>query len=651
VCPALLKFADFEFDCSRYELRRAGHPVKLEKIPMELLQLLAESNGRLVSREEIEQRLWGKDVFVDAEHGINTAIRKIRQALGDDPDAPRFVQTVQRKGYRFIADVSSVPAVLANGSPEGARGPARESQRDAVSPIPPSAAIPGPGEKRTSRRRTVLAVAAAAALLAWPTYKLALSRTAYSTPGAPVIRSIAVLPLANLSGDSADEYFADGMTDELITNLAKVSSLRVISRTSVMRYRDPHKSVPEIARELGVDAVIEGTVLRTDGKVRITAQLINGMTDRHLWAEEYRRDARDVLTLQNEIARTIAGSINARLTAQEQSALSLQRPVDPDVEDLYWKGVYFLSKTTIPDFKHAETYFDQMVQAEPSSARAWTGIAMANHYRGMFGDPSALPRAKAAALKAVALDDSLAEAHAELAMLSFVYDWNIPKAEEEFQRAFALAPRNYSRTHVYYALMLAHIGRADEALAEIERARHLDPLSAFTAVAAGNVYYCARHYDDSIRVLKFALELDPAHAWAHHRLGMSWEFNGDYQKALEEFRLASEPDDAAALRGIHRLKQACESGGESGYWRESLAIALEGAKRGARERRGGSTEIARIYMHLGDREHAVAELERAYAVRDLDLNWWIRVHPEFDSIRSDPRVVILLRDLYGPATS
>ncbi len=441
------------------------------------MQLLAESNGRLVSREKIEQRLWGKDVFVDAEHGINTAIGKIRQALGDDPDAPRFVQTVQRKGYRFIADVSSFPTVLANGSPEGARGPARESQRNAVSPIPPSAAIPGPGEKRTSRRRTVLAVAAAAALLAWPTYKLALSRTAHSTPGAPVIRSIAVLPLANLSGDSADEYFADGMTDELITNLAKVSSLRVISRTSVMRYRDPHKSAPEIARELGVDALIEGTVLRTDGKVRITAQLINGATDRHLWAEEYRREARDVLTLQNEIARIIAGSVNARLTAQEQSALSLQRPVDPDVEDLYWKGVYFLSKTTIPDFKHAETYFDQMVQAEPSSARAWTGIAMANHYRGMFGDPSALPRAKA-----VAQDDSLAEAHAELAMLSFVYDWNIPKAEEEFQRAFALAPRNYSRTHVYYALMLAHIGRADEALAEIERARHLDPPSPFTAV-------------------------------------------------------------------------------------------------------------------------------------------------------------------------
>ena len=303
VTSDLLKFADFELDCSRYELRRQGHALKLEKIPMELLQLLAESDGRLVTREEIEERLWGKEVFVDAEHGINTAIRKIRQVLGDDPGHPRFLQTVQRKGYRFIAEVNRVAAVPTGPpnygtTPESAKPiqPASQDSPTDASSAPPRTKL---APAKTPRRRFVWMLGAAIALmLLWPVYKLIHPHLTASVAATPPISTIAVLPLENLSGDSADEYFADGMTDELITTLATYKSLRVISRTSVMQYKKVHRPLPEIARELAVDGIVEGSISRSQNRVRVTAQLVYAPTDTHLWAESYDRDLSDVLSMQ-----------------------------------------------------------------------------------------------------------------------------------------------------------------------------------------------------------------------------------------------------------------------------------------------------------------------------------------------------------------
>jgi tetratricopeptide (TPR) repeat protein len=440
------------------------------------------------------------------------------------------------------------------------------------------------------------------------------------------------------------------MTDELITNLAKISSLHVISRTSVLRYRGMHKPVSEIARELGVDGIVEGTILRSGGKVRITAQLIQASTDQHLWAEEYERDTQDVLALQAEVARGIAQSIHVRLTPREQSQLAGTPTFDPAIEELYWKGVYFINKTTLPDFKRADEYFQQMLEKDPLSARAWTGVAMAAHHSGVWGVFDAFPRAKIAAVKAVSLDDSLAEAHAELGMLCFIYEWNVADAERELRRAIDLNP-NYARAHMYYALMLSHTGRSQEGLEQIERARRLDPLSAFTAGIAGNVYFTVRKYDDALRALQFALQIEPQDQMVHTRLAWNWQAKGEYARAIDELRLSYPPDARSLLGGdkaYDRLKDAYAARGANGYWRESLAIALERHKPGAHY---GTDTIAALYARLGEPEKALDWLEEGYAVHDPYLFFWISVLPEYDSLRSHPRFQRLLRTLGLPLQS
>jgi TolB-like protein/DNA-binding winged helix-turn-helix (wHTH) protein/Tfp pilus assembly protein PilF len=643
---SVIRFGPFTADLDSGELRREGVKVRLQSQPFQLLTILLLHPGKVVTRDEIRGKLWAAETFVDFDHSLGTAINKIRAALRDSAEQPQFIETLPKRGYRFIGKIEvATEAQFGPSLPDPTKDPSTQNPASSWpkthAPIPRSA-----NPSWLSSRLTRRLLAGAAVLCIVLGASAAYSRHSSSAHKTSVanFQSVAVLPLSNLSSSPEEIYFADGMTDELITNLAKIRSLRVISRTSVMRYRDAHKSVPEIARELGVDGVVEGTVLRADGKIRITAQLIDGATDRHLWAEEYQRDARDVLTMQSEIARDIAGRVNARITSEEQLILSTARPVDPAVGDLYWKAVYFMTKATIPDFKRAEGYFEQIVHADPSNARAWAGVAMADHHLGIWGNYDVLPRAKAAALKAIELDDSLAEAHTELAMLSFLYDWNIAKAEQEFHRALALNPQNYPRTHVYHALMLAHLGRWEEAIAEIEQARRLDPLSSYTATAAGHIYYYARRYDDSLRVLKFALDLDPAYEWAHWRLGSYLEFTGEYEKALEEFGLATQTDvsRAGSNGDLVRLKRSFETKGSTGYWRESLAINLERWNSGDHTR---IVEIARTYMHLGDREHAIEWLQRGYAIHNTNLHWWLAIQPEFDPIRSDPRVQKLLREL------
>ena len=645
--PRVILFGPFTAHLDSGELRRDGHKIRLQAQPFNLLVMLLERPGEVVSRDQIREKLWPADTFVDFDHSLGTAINKIRSALNDSAETPRFVETLPKRGYRFVADVREAPTPASNVSvavPEFATVP----PAPAVPTRIPDATATVQASPRPARSRLLLACSALAiAFLILGSYAWHQSRRASASSP---IRSLAVLPLENLSSNADEEFFANGLTDELITNLAKISSLRVISRTSVLRYRGMHKPVAQIAKELGVDGIVEGTILRAGGKVRITAQLIQASTDQHLWAEEYERDTQDVLALQAEVARGIAQSIHIRLTPREQSQLAGTPAFDPAIEELYWKGVYFINKTTLPDFKRADEYFQQMLQKDPLSARAWTGVAMAAHHSGMWGTFDAFPRAKTAALKAISLDDSLAEAHTELGMLSYVYDWNIAEAEHELRRAIGLNP-NYARTHIYYALMLSHTGRSQEGLEEIERARRLDPLSPFTVGIAGNVYFAARKYDDAIRALQFALQIEPQDQMAHARLAWNWQAKGEYAKAIDELRLSHPPDARNLLGGdktYNRLKDAYAAHGASGYLRESLAVALEGHKPGAHY---GTDSIAALYAQLGESDKAIDWLEEGYAVHDPFVFFWIAVLPDYDSLRSQPRFQKLLRDLNLPSHS
>jgi TolB-like protein/DNA-binding winged helix-turn-helix (wHTH) protein len=368
--PALFKFADFELDCSRYELRRKGHPLKLEKIPMELLLLLAESDGRLVSREEIEERLWGKEVFVDAEHGINTAIRKIRQVLEDDPDNPGFVQTVQRKGYRFIAKVSHIPEASASQLGTGTVPEPARAEAEALGKF-------SHGKTRTTEAPRAAGPSGWSLLLprfCWrgqPSSSRSRILTR-SVSAQPTIRSIAVLPLENLYGGADDEYFADGMTDELITTLAKYKSLRVIFRTSIMQYKKVHRPLPDIARELAVDGIVEGSVSRSQDRVRVTAQLVYAPTDTHLWAESYDRDLSDVLSMQQDVARSIAERVNLASSPPNTSPKHTRVSVNPGARDAYLRGRYCWFSDR---YEKSREFFQEAIRLDPSYAPAFSGLA------------------------------------------------------------------------------------------------------------------------------------------------------------------------------------------------------------------------------------------------------------------------------------
>src|SRR6266853_454892 len=645
--PRVILFGPFTAHLDSGELRRDGHKIRLQAQPFNLLVMLLERPGEVVSRDQIREKLWPADTFVDFDHSLGTAINKIRSALNDSAETPRFVETLPKRGYRFVVDVRQAPTSASNVSvafPEFATVP----PAPAVPTRIPDATATVQASPRPARSRLVLACSALLiALFVFGFYAWHQSRRASASSP---IRSLAVLPLENLSSNPEEEFFANGMTDELITNLAKIRSLHVISRTSVLRYRGTHKPVSEIARELGVDGIVEGTILRSGGKVRITAQLIQASTDQHLWAEEYDRDTQDVLALQAEVARGIAQSIHVRLTPREQSQLTGTPTFNPAIEELYWKGVYFINKTTLPDFKRADEYFQQMLQKDPLSARAWTGVAMAAHHSGMWGAFDEFPRAKTAALKAISLDDSLAEAHAELGMLSYVYDWNIAEAEHELRHAIELNP-NYARTHIYYALMLSHTGRSQEGLEEIERARRLDPLSPFTVGIAGNVSFAARKYDDALRALQFALQIEPEDPMAHVRMAWSWQEKGEFERAIEEFRLSSLPESRVSPDRdeiFHRLSAAYAARGANGYWREMLAIALERYKPGAHY---GTEDIAAFYARLGEADKALDWLEKGYAVHDPYMMFWMVTSPAYDPFRSHPRFQKLLLELNLPAHS
>jgi TolB-like protein/DNA-binding winged helix-turn-helix (wHTH) protein len=600
-----------ELDLSRYELRRGRSVIKLEKIPMELLILLVERRDQLVGREEIIARLWGKEVFLDTEQGINTAIRKIRISLGDDPNQSRFLQTVVGKGYRFVGPINVVAETGAAEEPRTA----------------------DPALVRHFGPRWKLKVLVSIFILAITT----IITFRYFDWGLwfqrPAIRSIAVLPLKSLSGNPADEYFADGMTDELITNLVKISALRVSSYTSVSKYKSVSKSLPQVAQELHVDGIVEGSVLRSGDQVRITAQLIYAPRDQHLWAEEYQRYVRDVLYLQREVARDIAEQVRVTLTPNERSRLASAGAVDPAAYENYLRGRSFWNQRSEASLLKAIDQFNQAIEADAGYAPAYSGLADCYTTLGYLSylDPlDAFPRARDAAAKALELDPSLAEAHTSLAYYNLYHAWNWVEAENEFQKAIELNP-NYATAHDWYSYYLMAMGRFDQAWKEVSRARELDPLSVIISTDVGFNYFYRRNYDEAIRQLRDTLSVSPKFPVAHLWLGRAYQQKRMYPEAIEEFN----GTDAALPGWVVTIAGMGNAYGEWGRDAEAKQILIR-LNMLSREKYVTPYGIALVYAGIGDRDRAFLWLNKAVAGRSHWLVWLNR-DPRWDRLRSDPR--------------
>jgi len=615
-------------DLSRYELSLDGRRVKLEHQPMELLIFLVERKGQLVTREDIVGKLWGKDVFVDVDQSINAAVRKIRSALKDDPTQPRYLETVVGKGYRFIGDLQVIGSspVLPAGPPQIA--------------LPEAGILHASGSvRRAIVWSSVLLILAGGAIWTW-------SRWRSQTPAEnPNIHSLAVLPLVNLSGDASQDYFAESMTDELTTELAKVGALRVISRTSVVRYRGTTKSLPQIAKELRVDVVVEGTVVRFGDKLRITAQLIEANTDRHLWAESYERDERDALTLQREVAGAITRRVHAALTPAEQSRLAGRITVNSQAYEDYLRGLYFWNKWTDDGVGQAIKYFQQAIRVDPEYAPAYAGLANAYIAAGDFG-VSILPSREAnvaaekAALQAIALDESLAEAHAALAMSRFRSDGDLLGGEKEFKRAIEINPGSATAHHWYSHYLLA-MGRAQEAIAEGDRAADLSPIDPEMAVHMQFVFLELHRYDDVLAQGRKALPLDPNFGETHWLNGQAYELKHMNEEAGRELRAAVELSgrrNACLAALAHFLAGSGD--------REGALTILSELNKLSRQRFVSSEDKALIYMGLGNKERALQALEDAYK----EGSYWmftLQSDARWDPLRSDPRFQQLVHRVAG----
>jgi len=610
-----------ELNLKRYELRRGGAVLKLEKIPMELLIFLVEHKDRLVSRDEIIEKIWGKGVFLDTEQGINTAVRKIRLALREDPEEPRYLQTVVGKGYRFIG-----PITLAADVGSG------------ITDIAPDS----PGKRRGFPIRTALVVVAVFASLALLMLGMNIFglRTSLLNRDLP-IRSIAVLPLENLSGDPAQEYLADGLTDELITHLAKLGSLKVISRTSVMQYKSAHKPLPEIARALNVEGIVEGSVVRSGGKVRVTVQFIRAANDQHLWAEDYERDSGDLIDLQREIARAITQQIALNLNSEQQAYFAQRTLHDPELNEAYLRGLFFWDKRTEPDLRRAIQNFNLAISRDPGFAPAYAGVANSYNllwYLGFIKANEAVPQARSAVEKALALDPQSAEAHVALAYLMHHYDWDWTGAEKEHRRAIELSP-GYSLAHQWYAYYLRSCGRFDESLAEYERARELDPLSVLKTlrVAAGH----ARKHDDvvALSLIRRAMELNPSDSAAYYSLAELMEREGHAPDATREWRTALRLDGDQQLLVLFdaTLRKSDFPAAKRAIGKTLLARMTTIARTGYVSPR----TFVELYARIGDKENTLRWLDQAFLEHSSFLVQ-IREDSLYEDLHSEPRFRAML---------
>jgi TolB-like protein/DNA-binding winged helix-turn-helix (wHTH) protein len=628
--PEVRRFGAFEIDLRSGELRKNGMRLRLSGQPFQILAALVDRPGEVVTREELNSKLWPADTFVDFDHGLNNAVARIREVLDDSSDTPRYVETIPRRGYRFIAPVSNGRSAAA--APASLVAPSREvASPSAVAPL----VQPASGVARSTRRWVLLGTLAALAIVALASYLYRRSSTSSQRP----IKSIAVLPLRNLSGDPKQDYVADGMTEDLIGRLSDIRELRVTSRTSVMRYKDTHLSVPEIARTLGVDAIVEGSVIREGNRIRVHAQLIRAATDEHFWSESYDRELRDVLALQSEVAQSIATRVEVTITGKEHDRLVATRPISPEVYESYLKGLSTLNNTYSKlGLEESIGYFDEAIKRDATFAPAYVGLADAYNKLGtvFIGMPPSEVRPKviSAARKALELDPDLAQAHV---LLGDVYQaqWRWSEAEAEFKRALELKPNDAS-AHVGFSHWLLCKGRTEEAVKWAERGRELDPTDV-SGSNVGQILFYSHRYDESIRELRSVVAVRPNSASALWYLGFSLIAKGQPEEAIPVLEKAvSVSDSSPGAIGV--LVRAYANAGR----RNDALRLLDELKKRREKGYVPAGAFVNAYLGLDDREQVFVWLERAYQEQSNILQF-VKIHPYFDPIRNDPRFMDLIR--------
>lgn len=624
------RFGIFEINLRSGELRKAGVRIRVQEQPLKVLEALLEHPGEIVTREELCERIWPDEAFGDFDHALNIAVAKLRTALGDSAETPRFVETLQRRGYRFIAPVERQ---LVTAELQG------DLKRDAESAKRGTRSEPLVNWQRLWLILLVLAVAIGASVLVKMFYIGAPSRD---------ITSIAVLPLDNLSHDPEQEYFADGMTEELIRELGQITSLRVISRTSAMQYKGMHKKLPQIARELSVDGVIEGTVQRARHSVRVTVQLVDARKDKQLWSRTYDRDLGDVFRLQTDIADDIVGQMQTRLRSEEHNRLPSARKTSPEVYDAYLKGLseFSFGRDEADPLKSEQLLrrsvqdFLQATRMDPSYAPAYAGLAVSYDWlAGMDFDLDL--KAREAATTALQIDPSLGEAHYVLGWVAFIFDWDWTTAEKELRKAIQLSP-SFGEAHHAYALFLNAMGRHDEAIVEIGKALELDPAVRIQKGRAGWIYACAGKYDQAIDLLRDALEVTPDDPRLHAVLGDVYLHKGMRADAAVERRKAAKLMGDTREARIELAAADAASGNED----ESRTI-LNGLEKMPRRGLDWPVEVARIYSAIGERDQAIDWLEKAYANHSYGL-LDLRCLRELDVLKSDRRFQNLVRRINFP---
>jgi TolB-like protein/DNA-binding winged helix-turn-helix (wHTH) protein/Tfp pilus assembly protein PilF len=641
-----IRFGAFEVDLSSSEVFKHGIRIKLQDQPFQILTILLERPGEMIPREELRRRLWTNDTFVDFDAGMNAAIRRLRDALNDSADQPRYIQTLPRHGYRFIAEVATVDgphhrAVAETRSGHADRG-SLDLPNDSIEPV--SATVVA-GAK-SARMRWLVGFGLTVGLATLITIgTVGWRHRLFATHASNGIQSIAVLPLQNLSGDSSQDYFADGMTEALISNLAQIKSLRVISRTSSMHYKGTKEKLPQIAKELNVDAVVEGVVVRSGDRVRIDAQLIRADSDRHIWARSYDRRISDVLSLQAAVAQAVASEIEINLTPGEQSRFAAKkRIVDPKVYEAYLKGHYFstLSHFSKEDLKKAVGYYQEAIELDPTYAPAYAGLSEEYSKAGIWADTDRpVERAIEAAKKAISLDDSLAEAHWSLAFILYRHEQDWSGAEEEFKRALELNP-NDAWAHKRYGDFQDAIGLHDPTCGEYQLAQALDPLNTKLTVALAACIARAGRFEEGVRMMKSIIEMEPENAGLRWALGDTYERKDLFPEALEQYQ------KGANISGRHQYLLTLMASAYAGWGKSAEAEKLLAEMDKKYGKDGWLSAL--VYSRMGRKEQAIR-----YLVADsggkcgpgkcgpgasLFVSEW-----RFDPLRSDPRFQALL-DLY-----
>jgi TolB-like protein/DNA-binding winged helix-turn-helix (wHTH) protein/Tfp pilus assembly protein PilF len=628
--PTAVRFADFALDLRTGELRRDGTLLKLQPQPSKVLTVLVSRAGEVITRQELAQQVWGSETFVDFEQGLNFAVRQIRTVLGDDADHPSFLETIPKRGYRFIGSVA-----------------------------PPDSAFRGETDLRRVRRDTESAAIAPLASLALALQKSGLTRTKifvlaiivavgttlyFAFPSGRVIDSIAVLPLVNAASDPNSDYLSEGITDGLINGLSQLPNLTVKSERSVARYKGRDIDPRVVGRELGVRAVLVGQLVAHGDSISIRVELVDASDDNHIWGDEYNRKTADIAGMQEMISKDIAEKLRPKLSGEQKAYIAKPQTQSAEAYALYLKGRFYWKKRTEEGLREGLAYFEQARQKDPNYALAYAGLADSYNMLGIWqfvAPPEVAPKAKAAALKALELDPLLPEAHASLGMVKTLYEWDWAGGEDEIKEALRLNP-SYETAYRWYATVLDGTERHEEVIASSRHALELDPTSLINSSGLGFEMYMVRKYDDAVAQLQNTLAMDPNYFPTHHWLSMTYIEKSMANDALQEARKAVDLSNESTLS----MSDLARSYAVSGNAKEAHKI-LQTLQSASKSRYISSFEIATIFASLNESDHAFDSLQKAYENRDYNL-FRLRADPRLESLHKDPRFTDLLRRIGLP---